>query len=227
MENISDTRGCLRRFMKISQGVANFIFLSFARLAKFILLSFARLVKFRNGAIHSSQPCSLSCSFHRVSSVILNNGSALNVCPLATAIALGYAPSNFGPSTQTIRPYDSTRRKVMGTLEIELLIGLTTFPTLFQVLRIPTSFNLLLGRPWIHRVEAIPFSLHQKVKFICDGQERVRARLTHTPFDYPIPPYTMSLADYFVRASELQSHPDGNIGGLSTVQEAELQHLIH
>ena len=58
----------------------------------------------------------------------------------------------------------------MSTLEIELLIGLTIFVTLLQVLRIPTSFNLLLGRPWIHRVEAIPFSLHQKVKFICDGQ---------------------------------------------------------
>ncbi|RVW58504.1 hypothetical protein CK203_110025 [Vitis vinifera] len=51
----------------------------------------------------------------------------------------------------------------MGTLMIELLIGPTTFPLLFQVLRIPTSFNLLLGRPWIHRVEAIPSSLHQKI----------------------------------------------------------------
>ena len=48
----------------------------------------------------------------------------------------------------------------MGTLEIELLIGLTTFVTLFQILGIPTSFNMLLGRPWIHRVGAIPSSLH-------------------------------------------------------------------
>ena len=35
----------------------------------------------------------------------------------------------------------------MGTLEIELLIDLATFVTVFQVLRIPTSFNLFLGRP--------------------------------------------------------------------------------
>ena len=34
-------------------------------------------------------------------------------------------------------------------------------------------------------------------------KERVRARLTHTPFDYPVLLYTMSLANYFVRASEL------------------------
>ena len=58
----------------------------------------------------------------------------------------------------------------MVTLEIKLLIGPTTFPILFQVLRIPTYFNLLLGRPWIHRAGAIPFSLHQKVKFIHNGQ---------------------------------------------------------
>ena len=107
---------------------------------------------------------SIGCSGRRVPFVLLDNGSALNVCPLATAIALGYAPSDFGPSTQTVQAYDSTRREVMDTLEIELLIGPATFVTIFQVLRIPTSFNLFLGRPWIHRAGAIPSSLHQKVK---------------------------------------------------------------
>ncbi|RVW51112.1 hypothetical protein CK203_078088 [Vitis vinifera] len=34
---------------------------------------------------------------------------------------------------QTVRAYDSTKREVMGTLEIELLIGPTTFRILFQV----------------------------------------------------------------------------------------------
>ena len=59
-------------------------------------------------------------------------------------------------------------QEVMSTLMIELLIGLAIFLIIFQVLRIPTSFNLLLGRPWIHRAKAIPSSLHQKVKFIHD-----------------------------------------------------------
>ena len=76
---------------------------------------------------------------------ILRQLQSIQARPLATAITLGYAPSDFGPSTQTVRAYDSTRREVMGTLEIELLIGPTTFVTIFQVLRIPTSFNLLLG----------------------------------------------------------------------------------
>ncbi|RDX63520.1 hypothetical protein CR513_58045, partial [Mucuna pruriens] len=31
-------------------------------------------------------------------------------------------------------------------------------------------YSCLLSRPWIHAVEAVPSSLHQKVKFIADGQ---------------------------------------------------------
>ena len=53
---------------------------------------------------------SVVCLGHRVSTVLLDNGSALNVCPLATTIALGFSPSNFGPSTQTVRAYDGTQR---------------------------------------------------------------------------------------------------------------------
>ncbi|RVW88378.1 hypothetical protein CK203_040939 [Vitis vinifera] len=59
---------------------------------------------------------SVGCSSHQVPYVLLDNGSTLNVSPLATAIALGYAPSDFGPSTQTVRAYDSTKSE---TLEIE------------------------------------------------------------------------------------------------------------
>ena len=38
------------------------------------------------------------CLGRRVSSVLLDNGSILNVCPLVTAIALGFSPSDFGLS---------------------------------------------------------------------------------------------------------------------------------
>ncbi|RVW11749.1 hypothetical protein CK203_089738 [Vitis vinifera] len=79
-------------------------------------------------------------------SVLLDNGSALNVCPLVTAIALGFSPDDFG---------------LLHRL-LELMMGLRG--------QIWSSFNLLLGRPWIHEAGAIPSSLHQKVKFIHEGR---------------------------------------------------------
>ena len=57
----------------------------------------------------------------------------------------------------------------MGTLTTHVMIGSVRYSILFQVLRIQSSFNLLLGHPWIHEAGAIPFSLHQKVKFIHEG----------------------------------------------------------
>ncbi|RVW25140.1 Retrovirus-related Pol polyprotein from transposon 17.6 [Vitis vinifera] len=122
------------------------------------------------GLIHMLTADRATCIVRRVPSVLLDNGSALNVCPLVTAIALGFSPDDFGPSTQTVRAYDGTQRTVMGTLSTHVMIGPVSYSIVFQVLRIQSSFNLLLGRPWIHEAGAIPSSLHQKVKFIHEGR---------------------------------------------------------
>ena len=50
------------------------------------------------------------------------------------------------------------------------MIGPVRYSIFFQVLRIQLSFNLLLGRPWIHEAGSIPSSLHPKVKFIHEGR---------------------------------------------------------
>ena len=89
----------------------------------------------------------VACSTHWVPSVLLDNGSALNVCPLVTAIALGFSSSYFRPSTQTVRAYDGTQRTVIGTLNTHVMIGSVRYSVFFYVLRIQSSFNLLLGRP--------------------------------------------------------------------------------
>ena len=108
-------------------------------------------------------------SRRRVSSVLLDKGSTLNVCPLVSTIALGFLPTNFGPSSQTVIAYDGTQRTVIGTLSTHVLIRSVRFSILFQVLRIQSSFNMLLGRPLIHEAGVIPSSLHQKLKFIHEG----------------------------------------------------------
>ncbi|XP_077242451.1 uncharacterized protein LOC143882962 [Tasmannia lanceolata] len=106
------------------------------------------------------------CNEKKVPEVLVDNGSALNVCPLSTATALGFEPGEFIPSEQGILAYDGTRRDVVGTLATEIQIGGGMFEIEFQVLDIKPSFNLLLGRPWLHKYGVVPSSLHQKLKFI-------------------------------------------------------------
>ncbi|XP_077215929.1 uncharacterized protein LOC143850584 [Tasmannia lanceolata] len=106
------------------------------------------------------------CNKKRVPEVLVDNESALNVCPLSTAVTLGFGPNNFIPSEQGILAYDGTRRDVIGILATDIEIGGETFEVEFQVLDIKTSFFLLLGRPWLHNVRVIPSTLHQKLKFV-------------------------------------------------------------
>ena len=58
-------------------------------------------------------------------------------------------------------------------------------------------------------------------------KERVIAHLSHTPFDYPIRPYMMSLADYFVKRSNIQPRVEAIDSLVHTDRDIELQHLFH
>ena len=58
-------------------------------------------------------------------------------------------------------------------------------------------------------------------------KEKVRAYSSHTPFDYLIRPYRMSLADYFVRGSEIRPRIEEVHNVVHTGREIELQHLFH
>ncbi|XP_077249078.1 uncharacterized protein LOC143888502 [Tasmannia lanceolata] len=106
------------------------------------------------------------CNKKKVPEVLIDNGSALNVCPLSTTTTLSFRPESFVPSDQGILAYDGTRRDVIGTLVTEVQIGGEEFDIEFQVLDIKATFLLLLGRPWLHKVGAVPSTLHQKLKFI-------------------------------------------------------------
>ncbi|XP_077249358.1 uncharacterized protein LOC143888848 [Tasmannia lanceolata] len=75
------------------------------------------------------------CNGKKVPDVLVDNGSAMNVCPSATAIVLGFGPNDFIPSEQGILAYDGTRRDVIGTVATEILIGGEIFEVEFQKLK--------------------------------------------------------------------------------------------
>ena len=97
--------------------------------------------------------------------VLIDDGSALNVCPSKTASCLSLSIEDFMPTKQHVRAYDNSIRKIFGTVTLELTIGLMIKKVEFQVLNIASCFNMLLGRPWIHDIEVMPSSLYQKVWF--------------------------------------------------------------
>ncbi|KAA3477697.1 reverse transcriptase [Gossypium australe] len=93
---------------------------------------------------------------------------ALNVLPLSTLNRLPVDSSHMKVCQNVVRAFDGTERRVMGRIEIPLLIGPTTNEVDFLVMDIKPSYNCLLGRPWIHSAGAVPSSLYQKLKLVSE-----------------------------------------------------------
>ncbi|RVW56471.1 hypothetical protein CK203_072516 [Vitis vinifera] len=205
----------------------------------------------------------VGCSGHRVPSVLLDNGSALNVCPLATAIALvsclqilvlllrqsGRMIAPRGrlwvitvrstrdifiasepvlqishseddllltgftfDEIQTLEIEDFCRDFVAmsfdqhsSTVVLDMMRGMTFLPGMGLGRRQhgPSEFIAAINHDTTFGLGFIPTEADYRYMARL-RKERVRARLSHTPFDYPIRPYKMSLADYFVRGSEIR-----------------------
>ncbi|XP_052876284.1 uncharacterized protein LOC128282154 [Gossypium arboreum] len=109
------------------------------------------------------------CKGYIIPNVLIDNGSALKVMPLATLSRIPIDLSYLRPCHSTVRVFDGMRREAMGNIKIPLEVGLYIYDIEFQVMDITPLYNCLLGRPWIHSAGVVPSSLHQKLKFIMDG----------------------------------------------------------
>lgn len=62
-------------------------------------------------------------------------------------------------------------RSFRGTIVLPIKIGPAERDIVCQVLDLDLSYNILLGRPWIHDMQAMPSMYHQCVKFPYNIQE--------------------------------------------------------
>ena len=108
----------------------------------------------------------IECMGAKVLVVLIDNGSALNVCPLRTTLIISLDMETIIPSPLTIRAYNKTSRKIMGTYKALCKIG-----PIGNDCGVPhhNNYNLLLGKAWLHPIGDIPSSLNQKMKIPWKG----------------------------------------------------------
>lgn len=116
--------------------------------------------------------------------ILIDPGSAMNLLPIRSLTWAGYTIDDLEPTNVVICGYDSNGSQVMGTITLKLQMSTFVFKVKFFVIEFVTSYSALLGRPWLHKYQVIPSTLHQCFKFI-DGkgeQQQIVGNLS---------PYTM------------------------------------
>ena len=107
----------------------------------------------------------VKCEEHYVKRVMVDGGSGVDICPLSTLQSLKINTDRIRTNNVCVRAFDGAKRDTLGEIYLIVTIGPAEFGITFQVIDMDTSYNLLLGRPWIHMARAVPSTLHQVVKF--------------------------------------------------------------
>ncbi|XP_071912239.1 uncharacterized protein [Coffea arabica] len=110
------------------------------------------------------------CNGKILPKVLIDNGSALNICPWSTLEKLGLQDVKLRPSGTIVRGFDGAQREPIGEVDLVIEMGPAQFQIACQVMHFPSVYNVLLGRPWIHKSGAVPSSLHQLLKFIVNDK---------------------------------------------------------
>nr|XP_027100978.1 uncharacterized protein LOC113720259 [Coffea arabica] len=110
------------------------------------------------------------CNGKMLPKVLIDNGSALNICPWSTLEKLGLQDVKLRPSGTIVRGFDGAQREPIGELDLVVEMGPAQFQITCQVMHFPSVYNVLLGRPWIHKSGAVPSSLHQLLKFVVNDK---------------------------------------------------------
>ncbi|XP_070008633.1 uncharacterized protein [Nicotiana sylvestris] len=114
-----------------------------------------------NKALHIT----VQCENYFITMILIDGGSSLNICPFVTLRTLGKRLHEIKYGVINVKAFDDSQTSTIGEISLCLQMGPTWFDVDFQGIDVPASYDLLLGRPWIHAAGTVASTLHQAVKF--------------------------------------------------------------
>ncbi|KAH0651599.1 hypothetical protein KY290_032502 [Solanum tuberosum] len=86
----------------------------------------------------------------RVNRILVDGGSGINILPIRTMKELGISTADLTDSRFMIQGFNQGGQRSIGTVKIDLTIGELQSSVWLHVIDAKTSYNIFLGRPWVH-----------------------------------------------------------------------------
>ncbi|XP_059658526.1 uncharacterized protein LOC132304834 [Cornus florida] len=96
--------------------------------------------------------------------VLIDLGSSANVMSNDTFDRLEIKPDRLKPTGNPLLGFDGKRAEPIDTVEVVVHAVERVLMETFVVVEILPSYNLLMGKGWIHRVQGVPSTLHQVMR---------------------------------------------------------------
>jgi hypothetical protein len=96
-----------------------------------------------------------------INSIMVDGGLAINLLPLCTFRKIGYSKRNLSCSNV----FNQAEQEAMSMISLILKLEKSMTYVKFYVIDAATSYNALLGHPWLHENKIVPSTLHQCLKY--------------------------------------------------------------
>jgi len=106
-----------------------------------------------------------------VSRIQVNLGSALSIISHRVMQHFATPTHRLSITQTTIYGFNTNSTHPIGKIKFRCQIGDLKFEMTCYIIDTDTSYNLLLGRPWIHCNAIVLFTLHQEMKYIGEARK--------------------------------------------------------
>ncbi|KAK4397454.1 hypothetical protein Sango_1582000 [Sesamum angolense] len=98
---------------------------------------------------------------HKVNRILIDGGSAVNILPLRILKELEIPIDELSNRRLMIQGSNQGGQRAVGIIRMQLTMEDMLSSALFHVIDTKTSYNMLLGRPWLHENAVVPSTWHQ------------------------------------------------------------------
>ena len=102
--------------------------------------------------------------------VMVDQGSAADVMYLDLYNGLGLKPEHLTTYSSPLMSFEGRMVVLKGQIRLHVQASMDVVEVDFIVIDVFSPYTAILGRPWLHTLDAVSSTLHQKVKYPSGGR---------------------------------------------------------
>jgi hypothetical protein len=114
---------------------------------------------------HDALVITLSIGNCQVSRVMVDNGSSVNLMTKQTLEDMGFTLSDLVKKSVPLVGFSGETAHTLGEIYIPTYAKGINLHVKYLIIDCMTSYTVILGRPWLHAMKAVPSTYHQSIKF--------------------------------------------------------------
>ncbi|XP_074297145.1 uncharacterized protein LOC141627829 [Silene latifolia] len=114
---------------------------------------------------HDALIITLTIGNCKVKKILVDTRSSVNLIMMETLKGMGFTEKDLAKKAIPLVGFSGETKHSLGEIIIPTYAGGVNKQVRYLVIDGPSTYNVILGRPWIHEMKAIPSTYHQCLKF--------------------------------------------------------------